>query len=233
LIERGVPASKIELIYNWAEEDIFRPEPRNTCLAQTLRLEGKFNVLYTGNFGPFQRLDVAIEAATRVQHLDQFQLVLIGSGHCETELRGQAERLGAKNVRFIGRQEYAEMGTITNLADVLLVSLDDLPFFAATIPSKTQVALACGRPLLVAARGDAADLVERAGAGMTCAPADAGSLAAAFEAMYGLGASELNSMGTRGREFYERELSLQRGAERTEAVLAEVAKTGRAWSVGR
>jgi colanic acid biosynthesis glycosyl transferase WcaI len=233
LLERGVPSDKVEVIYNWADESIFRPGTPDPALADTLGMSGRFNIVYSGNLGPFQRLDVAIEAAARLRHLPEIQLVLIGTGQCEEDLRDQAQRLGLDNVHFLGRQEYTDMGGINDLADVLLVSLDDLPFFAATIPSKTQVAMASGKPIVMAARGDAADMVEKAGAGTTCAPADPDALAAAFEAMYRSSPSDLAAMGASGREFYQRELSMERGGERTEAMLAAVVQSHRAARTGR
>jgi hypothetical protein len=51
------------------------------------------------------------------------------------------------------------MPRVYSFADALLIHLKDLPSFAATVPSKTQVSMACGRPILTAVRGDAADLV--------------------------------------------------------------------------
>jgi colanic acid biosynthesis glycosyl transferase WcaI len=110
---------------------------------------------------------------------------------------------------------------------VLLVSLQDRPFFAATIPSKTQVALACGRPVLVAVRGDAADLIRKADAGIACPPDDDVALAAAIERLYSLPSAELDAMGARGRQYYERELSLDRGAGRLESLLEAAARERR------
>lgn len=219
LVERGVPGAKVEVIYNWAEESVFRPLPRDEELARRHGLDGRFNVVFSGNLGLFQGLPSVVRAAARVRHLDGFQLMFVGSGQMQSELEALTRELEVDNVKFVGRLPYREMAPITNLADVLLVSLQDRPFFAATIPSKTQVALACGRPVLMAVRGDAADLVETAGAGLVCRPDDEVAIADAFEQLYKLPPAELQAMGRRGREFYERELSLERGAARLEALM--------------
>jgi glycosyltransferase involved in cell wall biosynthesis len=88
----------------------------------------------------------------------------------------------------------------------------------ATIPSKTQVALACGRPVLLAAAGDAADLITGAGAGVVVAPGDAEALAAAMRRMAQMSPVELRGMGSRGRAYYDEFLSLGVGVEKTDAV---------------
>ena len=149
---------------------------------------------------------------------------MIGTGQAEQDLRTLAADLGLDNVCFLGRRHYTEMGQLSALADVLLVSLQDRPFFAATIPGKTQVSLACGRPVLMAVRGDAADLVSNAGAGITSTPGDEAGLAAAIERLYSLPREELDAMGARGRRFYVSELSLDRGAGRLEALLEAAAR---------
>jgi glycosyltransferase involved in cell wall biosynthesis len=226
LIERGVSAGKIEVIPNWVEEALFKPMPRDDVLARNLGLAGRFNVVYSGNIGHFQGLESAVRAAARLQHLDRFQLVFIGAGQAEESLRSLARELRLDNVRFLGRQPYQQMGPLTALADVLLVSLQDLSFFAATIPAKTQVALACGRPVLVAVRGDAAELVREAGAGVACTPGHEIEMASAIERLYSMPRAELEAMGKRGRGYYVRELSVERGAARVERLLAAAASEG-------
>lgn len=225
LISRGVPSDKIAVIPNWADESTFFPAPPDSDLANKLGLLGGVNVIYAGNLGRYQGLDTAIRAAARVQHLTGFRLVFIGSGQVEHELRKLAADLGLSNVVFLGRRSLSDMGPVTNLADALLVSLKDLPFFSATIPGKTQVGLAAGRPLVMAVRGDASDLVRKSGGGIVCDPGDESSLASAFEQLYAMSPDERNTMGQRGRAFYLKELALARGALRMEKLLASVAQS--------
>ena len=150
--------------------------------------------------------------------------MIVGSGQAEAELRALAARPAPENVRFLGQQPFGEMGHITALGNALLVSLEDRPFFAATIPSKTQVALACGRPVIMSVRGDAAALVSEADAGLVSMPGDVDALAAAIEHLYNASPAELEAMGVRGRRYYERELSLDRSACRLEGLLEAAAR---------
>src|SRR5262249_38847958 len=57
LIHKGVPPEKIHVIPNWADEDIYRPVPKDEFLGRTFGLAGKFNILYGGNLGAAQALD--------------------------------------------------------------------------------------------------------------------------------------------------------------------------------
>lgn len=223
LMERGVPESKIEVIYNWADEEIFRPVERDPALARELGLEGRFNIIYAGNLGPLQGIDTVIRAAALVKDNPLIQIVLIGTGPKEEELKHLVVELGVGNVRFLQRRQYWEMPKINALADVLLVHLRDVPFLHATIPSKVQVALASGRPILLGVRGDAAEIVEKARAGLTCAPENEAELAATMRAFYRLSREEREAMGAKGREFYLNEMSLDIGGEKMDALLRQIA----------
>ncbi|WP_416954716.1 hypothetical protein ACNKF0_20960 [Nocardioides sp. T5] len=66
----------------------------------------------------------------------------------------------------------SEMARLMHASDAQLVSLADRPLFAVTMPSKVQSILAAALPVVVVARGDAADVVTGAGAGVAVAPGD-------------------------------------------------------------
>lgn len=220
LEKRGVPPRKIMVSYNWADEESFRPLARNEELAAELGLAGRFNIVYAGNIGPLQGLDTVVRAAALVRDTDpRVQIVIIGTGPAEAEVRALAADIAATNVLFLRRREYWEMPLINALADVLLVHLRDYGFLASTIPSKVQVSLSSGRPVLLAVRGDAADLLMAAGAGLTCPPDDVEALADRMLGMAALPVEELDAMGRSGRAFYLRNLSLDvAGAQMDEAL---------------
>ena len=225
LVERGVPEAKVHVVYNWADETLYRPVPRDAALAEALGLAARFNVVYSGNVGVFQGLEALVDAAALLGDVPEVQLVIVGSGPHDAALRAYAERAGVANVRFLGRRPQAEMPAIHALADVLVVHLQDRPFFRATIPGKTQVALASGRPVLMGVRGDAADLVERAGAGLAVEPGNGAAIADAVRAFHAMPAEEREAMGARGRAFYEAHLSLDRAGREMDAILRAVARS--------
>lgn len=226
LIERGVPADKVHIIYNWAD-DVFQPLPKDAALEAELGFKGRFNVVYAGNMGAFQGLETVIKAALRLKHIPAIQIVLVGTGQKEEELKALTRELGADNVRFLGRRQFWEMPKLNSLADVLLVHLKDLPFFSSTIPSKTQVSLASGRPVLMAVRGDAAEVIRKAGAGLTCEPENEEEMARAILKLYEMERDQRELMGARGRQFYLDEMSLEIGGQRTEALLEAIARRKR------
>jgi glycosyltransferase involved in cell wall biosynthesis len=115
------------------------------------------------------------------------------------------------------------MPAVNALADVQLVHLRDLPFFAATVPSKTQVALASGRPVLMCVAGDAARIVQHAGAGLTAPPENPAAMAEAIMALYNETPEARAAMGERGRRYYLDHMGLDTGGHQMDQLLRRVA----------
>ncbi len=224
LLERGVPDEKIVLSYNWADESKFFPVPRNADLLRELGLEGRVNVLYAGNIGPLQSIDTVIRAAALVKGDPRLQIVILGTGPSEADIKSLAAELQTTNVKFLGRRPVEQMNDINALADAQIVILRDIPFMHNTIPSKTQVALASGRPILMGVQGDARELVERSGAGISFASEDPAGLAMAMRQLADRTESERQAMGENGRKFYENTLSFAIGAKINDEMFRAVAR---------
>ena len=219
----GVPSAKIHVIPNWADETIYRPVPRDPALAAAHGLAGKFNVVYAGNVGPVQALGTVIEAADLLQDLPEVQFVIIGDGMDRPALESQVRARGLHNVRFLPHQAAERMPQWLALADVVLVHLKRDPLCEITIPSKTLAYLACGRPILCAVDGDAAEVVQLAGAGMVCPPEDPGVLAKAVHDFYRMPSPARDALGTSGRRAFLANYTRQVLIDRYEALMRAVA----------
>ena len=227
LIERGVPEAKIEVVYNSAEEDRFFPAPPDPALAAELGIDlSRFNVLYAGNIGPAQALDTVVHAARRLTDSPSIRIVIMGTGPASYRVKSLARELGAGNIQFVDRQPLDRMNAINALAAALLIHLKDEPHLHATIPSKTQTSLACGKPILVGVRGDAATLVAEAGAGYAFEPENADSLADAIRRIASLDPSEREAMGQAGRRYYLQRLSTECGAQQMDQIFKRIGVTG-------
>lgn len=214
LIGRGVPATKIDVIYNWCDEasiSISGGSPVHLGHA------GEFIVLFAGMMGLAQALDSVLEAAQLcASAVPRARFVFIGGGIDRERLEQIASKMALSNVSFIPSQPMNEIGRYLSAADALLVHLKDDPLFHITIPSKTQAYMAVGRPIVMAVRGDAARLVSDSGAGIICEPENPASIARAVGSLASLGTDQLEAMGEAGRNYYRRELSLAAGVERFE-----------------
>jgi len=113
-----------------------------------------------------------------------------------------------------------KMNEIYEMADALLVHLKDDPLFRITIPSKTQAYLHTGKPIIMAMRGDAADLVRAAGAGVVCAPDNPQEMMNAIKLLCEMPAGEFRKKGEFGHNYYMNNLSLKEGTKKFERLFA-------------
>src|ERR1039457_7083977 len=223
LVSRGVPPEKVDVIYNWSDETMIQPTKPDPELASRLGLADRFNVMFAGTMGTAQALDSVLDAAALCRKtLPYVQFVFVGGGVDRNRLEKRAGDLGLSNVRFLPRQPMCAMGAVLGLADVLLVHLKDHPLFSITIPSKTQAYMASGKPLIMAVRGDAAQLVTQSGAGLVCEPEDARSIADTIAHFVGMSPEERRSMGEAGKRFYDEQLSIKAGVTKFEALFARM-----------
>jgi lipopolysaccharide/colanic/teichoic acid biosynthesis glycosyltransferase/glycosyltransferase involved in cell wall biosynthesis len=224
LTARGVPSGKMDAIYNWCQEESV---PRRTSLpAERLGRADRFCVLFAGTMGRAQGLDSVLLAAQICQtSVPIAEFLFMGAGVDRSRLERMAEELQLDNVRFLPPQPMQAMGRILAGADALLVHLKDDPLFRITIPSKTQAYLAAGKPILMAVRGDAADLVKRSQSGVLCQPGDPQSIADAVKKLIVAGPEDLASMGRNGKAFYDGALSLSIGAGEFDRIFKMVIQT--------
>ncbi len=221
LADRGVPEDRIEVIYNWCDEASLVLPGRDSGVARELGFAGRFNIVFAGNMGLAQALGPVIEAARRLRNqAPDVLFTFIGGGIEVDRLKQSASDL--PNVQLLPRRSPSQIGEVLSNADALLVNLKAEPLFEITVPSKIQAYLFAGRPILCGVKGDAADLVCRAGAGLPFTPEDPDALAETVLTLRGLGADGLRLMGDNGRAFYREHLAMERGVRRMEEAFASV-----------
>ena len=220
---RGVRPDKISLVYNWVDESLFAPgaAPDPHLRAELGLDENDFLVMYAGAMGQAQGLSVLLEGLAGTA--SPIHLVMVGDGIDRENLERRTSDLGLDaRVHFAGRRPMAQMPGLLAAADLQAVCLADTPLFRVNMPSKVPSLLAAGRPVLVIAAGDPADVVVRSGAGYAADPSDPSDVARALDAAYA-GRAELPELGARGRHTYETQMSAAIGGAR----LGEILRTAR------
>jgi glycosyltransferase involved in cell wall biosynthesis len=210
LMQRGVPESKIEVIYNWADESsLWKP---NSQVPIDFPGAEQFRILFAGNMGKAQALGTVLHAAELLKARgSRVCWVMLGSGVEMEHLKEQTQQQQLDNVIFLPAVPMGQVGAYMQAADALLVHLRKDPLFEVTIPSKTQAYMAAGKPILMAVEGDSAALVRKADAGVIARSEDAVALADAAEQLANQSPAELSVIGEQANAFYRRELSLNVG----------------------
>lgn len=197
-------ASGTEVRYypNSVDESFARPP--TVAAPEIAGLDRGFSVLFAGNLGSAQAVEVIVEAATLLKdHAGDINFVVLGEGSRREWMLREARARGLGNLHLPGRFPVETMPACMQKASALLVTLADREIFRATIPSKVQAYLAAGRPILACLNGEGARLVAGAGAGLAVPAEDGRALAAAILELYRMAPAERAAMGARGRACYE------------------------------
>ena len=219
LLSKGIAESKIDVIYNWTNEHQIKKELPDASLAEKLGFNKRFNIVFAGNMGKAQALTTILDVAASVQtKIPKVHFTFVGDGVEKISLIEYAKENQLNNVTFLERQPMSEIGKIMSLADALLVHLKDDELFEITVPSKTQAYLFMGIPIVMAVKGDAAQLLEKANGGFTCEPENKVSIEEAIIKLTSLPSDKLDEMGLSVRAFYMQELSVEAGVTKFEEV---------------
>jgi glycosyltransferase involved in cell wall biosynthesis len=166
-----------------------------------------FSVMFAGNVGAAQAVEVIVEAASLLKKYTDIHFVVLGEGSRWEWMRQQKQRLGLSNLHLPGRFPVETMPGFMQKASALLVTLADQEIFNATIPSKVQAYLAAGRPILACLNGAGASLVTSATAGLAVPARNGPALAEAVLHLYHMPPQNLDAMGARGRLYYTQHFS--------------------------
>ncbi len=231
LIGRDADPGRIHDIPNWVPDQHLQPDVLpSAALRESLGLPGGRLFMYAGNLGRVQCLRPLVEAFARCPETN---LVMVGDGIAREELVAYVEANRIANVRFIGMQPVERIGEFIAASDVQIVSLNDSALLRVTTPSKAQASLAAGRPVLVHAAGDVAELVARHQAGVAVPPGQVEQVAAAIRELHTLPEHALLAMGRASRRLYTERFTEAKVLDRLEAMLQGSCRQSRRTSGGR
>jgi glycosyltransferase involved in cell wall biosynthesis len=192
-----------------------------TPAAPPERADRPLRVLYAGTIGLAQGIGTLVEAA-RIAGPEVVEVWIAGDGAEGPALRARLQREPVANVKLLGSVPHDQVQRLYEQVDAAAVLLRDQPAFEAALPTKMFEAMAAGRPVVLSARGEAAELIERGAAGVVVAPEDPERLAQALRRL----AAErdgLEQLGVRARRCAEAH-SWELTAEGWHALLRSVAR---------
>lgn len=225
VLDAGAPVTRVELIPNAADLELFSPERDGQSARERLGLGEDFVCSYFGAMGEANDLTQVVEAAALLRELP-ITFVLLGGGKRRDSLEQLAERRGATNVVFADpvpdKDSVAELAAASGAC---LTIFKDVPVLATNSPNKLFDTFAAGRPAVVNTDGWLRSLVEGNDAGLFARPGDARDLAdkVAWLAEH---RDEAERMGRNARALAEREFDRELLAGRVLAVLERAASRG-------
>ncbi len=229
---KGVNPKKIHCIPNWVDVSFIRPLPKQPNAFRTAQgLEDKFVVLYSGNIAHSQGIETVLRAAAQLIHVPELVFVIVGEANAVERLQQWCidQEISLDNIRLLELQPRKDLPTMLAAADVGLI-VQKRNVVAFNMPSKTQVLMASGRPIVASVPGDgpAAEAVRDSQAGLVVSPETPEELAQAVLSLYEQ-PEKAAQMGQNGRQYaldhYSFEASLNRYEDLFEAVIAPAEST--------
>jgi colanic acid biosynthesis glycosyl transferase WcaI len=223
LERKGVPSNKIACIPNWVDVNFIRPLPKeNNAFRKAHNLEGKFVVSYSGNIALTQGLETVVEAAAQLRHIPDIAFVIVGEAKAIDQLKEHCDACGADNVYLLPFQPREKLPEMLAAADVgLIVQKRNVVSF--NMPSKTQVLLASGRPVIasVPSTGSAAKAIEKSHGGVVVEPENPTALAAQILELYN-NPERAAVLGKMGRQYAIERYSFEQALNQYEALFNKV-----------
>jgi glycosyltransferase involved in cell wall biosynthesis len=159
------------------------------------------NLVFAGNIGAAQRVDLIIRAAAILKD-ERVHWHIVGDGSELEACRKLASELGAESVTFHGRHPVEEMPKFYGMADAMLLTLDDDEVISYTLPGKIQSYMAAGKPVIGSANGETPRVIADAACGI-CAPAgSAEALAEAVQSFASMTVDQRREMAQNSASYY-------------------------------
>jgi len=170
IMSKGVPADKIEVIYNWVDTDnVYKVERKENILFERYSLDRSlFYIAYSGNLGQTQNLDLLLNVAKKMRsEMPDLRFILIGDGSDRQRVEERVETEKIDNVIMLPYQDYKDISHVFSIGDVGLI-ISKKGVGNNSVPSKTYGYMAAERPILASfdKESQLANLIESVGCGV-------------------------------------------------------------------
>ncbi len=217
LVERGVPQEKVSLVYNWVDEQVFKPTTRSGTLRSELGIDATH--LLPSLRAILERRRDSWHGSKRwrssicMMRISSFLAMEPNVSHSRPRPKSSGVQ---SSVHFVDSVPLADVPGLSADADVSIISLADDPLFQSTMPSKVQAAFAMAQPVIASCDGDVGEVVRESGAGWVARPDDPLSIARQISAARSVGSAERRRRGELGRHYcvnMAREIGSRRRAD--------------------
>ncbi len=199
----GFDDSRVVVIPNFVDTEKILPLNQGTVYREELGLGDRIVIMYAGNLGHSQSLDLLIEAANRHQDRDDVAYVINGGGVAAKELEQKVKDL--PNFVFTGFQPIDRLPEVLASADIHVVLLKQ-GLGTSSLPSKIYSIFAAGRPAIASVdpETELSRVLSETKAGIAVKPEEVEEFIAAIERLID-NSAERTEMGIMGRLWIEKQ----------------------------
>ncbi|SDJ11168.1 Glycosyl transferases group 1 [Halanaerobium congolense] len=182
LKSKGIDDRKIKYISNGFDKSFLKNEIKMNIVDE-FNLKDKFTLVYAGNIGLAQGLDIILNAAENLKDYSEIQFLIIGDGLEKDELEQQAKKAGLNNLKFLGLYPHASIYTFLKYSDASIIPLKN-ENLKDSVPSKLFESLGAGCPVILSASGESEKIVNDSNGGLIIEPGNSDNLKDAILKLY-------------------------------------------------
>ena len=176
---------------------------------EPIKYQNKTNLVYAGNIGNMQMIDLLVKAMRFVKSYD-IKLHLLGTGSLLKQVQKQIINDGLKDkVEYHGNLPIEEAEAYFKNADAMIVSLKNEGYVGRTIPNKAIQYLKYGRPILGIVQGDSKTLLENA-KGAVFAGENAKNIAENMDILSNMSNKEKDQLGFNNKKYFEENFKIEK-----------------------
>ncbi|GAB3822941.1 glycosyltransferase family 4 protein [Pontibacter rugosus] len=190
-------------------------------LRRKYKLQHKRVALYAGTYGRANSMQALMQTIEHMVSDTGIMFILTGNGYFEQELEELAQRV--PNLLLLPPQPRTEVFKLFKLADVSLVTFNDLPVLATNSPAKLYDSLACGTPVIVTNPGWTKAFVEKHSCGWYVPAEQPAAMADTIKTILAQ-EQELKAAGKRGAAIAKELFDRQRLVLQVEEILQQAIK---------
>lgn len=207
-------------------EDFYQPVSRERVRKENLVPEiledGRFKIIFTGNIGQAQGLEILPKTAVllKKKYGKKILFVIVGDGRNKKEFIEEIARRHVEEMfLLIERQPASRIPAFLVCCEAAFVSFMENELFAKTIPAKLQSYMACGMPILASASGETERIIKEADCGILAEIGNQRALREAILVLLSMDQNALERMGRNGRDYYIEHFNKEKLLEQMDVIL--------------
>lgn len=201
-----------EKVHYWPQyaEEFYKPIDKSiakeAAAAYGIPNDDSFKIIFTGNVGTAQGLQILPKTAEILKN-ENVKFVIVGDGRYLENLKADIEKNNIQDkFVMIERQKAEIIPALLAACEAAFISFAEDELWTKTIPAKLQSYMACGMPVVAAAQGETARIIEESGCGLYCRLGDATQLSRTIVKMM---RADLTEMGKKSRKYFENNFDKQ------------------------
>ena len=197
------------------EKLYYLPNPVNICLIKKkLKIKTfdrrKFNISYFGNIGLVQEFDTIIQAAKKINN-SNINFHFFGEGLQKNKIKDKILKNNLSEFFFMHDYvEYKYVSHLINISSALFLSLKKNKFLNFIVPSKLQLYMFCGKPIIAELDGEGKRLVKESNSGLIVNCGNVDSMVKNILFLYNMrNTKRIKRFGVNGKNFYKKNFDVK------------------------